>query len=665
MSEGKLLYLCRQGRTLCLLLLLGGTALYINPYTYNNFDLPKTVWISFFGLLLVGLTLIALVRGRPFRLSLSYLNVALLVFLVINFLSLVKAQSWSLAKDHIRFLLMIYLIILVLQDYLNGNRRRVMILGWALVASAFLTGVWVLYQDFMQAFAPGRLPIVPRLSDWRGFLSAGLGNTNYIGDYLAFVFPVALLLYLYVRGKVREIFTLGALGVLYAGMIVCWSVTSNASVIVACLVLGFMLVRHESQRFWRRKAVRLAVLFAGFAVITLFYTTNHRLNPHRPSIFREAFESERWKAGWPTRLVIWANTSEMIRKNPWLGIGAGNFSYRYVQEFSPMLFGRPDLIVYAGAYTNAAHNELLHLWAELGVFGLGAMVFIIALFYRDLADGLTRSGKINYLIRLCAIACMSAFVIQSMMNYPLRLPTTTLLFFSLLCIPIVLKDKTQKARSQFLLPLELDYGQLKITAYVEKMRIPRELEFRFLPTPWVAYVLVGVMAMGFALALGLSLVPMQSDYHYKRATILLQYDAKADAEQEFRTALALNPEHSDCRSAYAVFLLDEKRHDEAVHHLTRLRERLVASEIYLRLGEAYMNLGEKKKALENWRIYFARRPAAQYEYNQLYEWVSLELDRQIWAKERQASETSTPAVPGTHDQPSTPGSPSTATLSSP
>ncbi len=665
MSEGKFLYLCRQGRTLCLLLLLAGTALYINPYTYNNFDLPKTVWISFFGLLLVGLTLIALVRGHSFRISLSYLNVALLVFLAINFLSLVKAQSWSLAKDHIQFLLMIYLIILVLQDYLNGNRRRLMMLAWALVVSAFLTGAWVLYQDFMQAFAPGRLPIVPRLSDWRGFLSAGLGNTNYIGDYLAFVFPIALLLYLYVRGKVQELLTLGALGVLYAGMIICWSVTSNASLIVACLVLGFMLVRYESQRFWRRKAVRLAVLFAGFALITFFYTTNHPFNPHRPSIFREAFESERWKAGWPTRLVIWANTSEMIRKNPWLGIGAGNFPYRYVQELSPMLFERPDLMVYAGAYTNAAHNDLLQLWAELGVFGLATMVFIIALFYKELADGLARSGKINFLIRLGAICCMSAFVIQSMMNYPLRLPTSTVLFFSLLCIPIVLKDNAQKARSQFLLPLELDYGQLKITAYVEKMRIPRELEFRFLPTPWVAYVLVALMAMAFALALGLSLVPMQSDYHYKRATVLLQYDAKADAEQEFRTALALNPEHSDCRSAYTVFLLNEKRYDEAVQHLTRLRERLEASEIYLRLGEAYMNLGQKEKAIENWRIYFGRRPIARYEHPDLYEWVSLELDRQMWAKEKQESGTSAAAVPATHDQPSTPGSPSTATLSSP
>lgn len=665
MSESKFLYLCRQGRTLCLLFLLAGTALYINPYTYNNFDLPKTVWISFFGLLLVGLTLIALVRGRPFRISLSYLNVALLVFLAINFLSLVKAQSWSLAKDHIQFLLMIYLIILVLQDYLNGNRRRLMMLAWALVVSAFLTGVWVLYQDFMQAFAPGRLPIVPRLSDWRGFLSAGLGNTNYIGDYLAFVFPIALLLYLYVRGKVREILTLGALGVLYAGMIVCWSVTSNASLIAACLVLGFMLVRYESQRFWRRKAVRLAVLFAGFALITLFYTTNHPLNPHRPSIFREAFGSERWKAGWPTRLVIWANTSEMIRKNPWLGIGAGNFPYRYVQELSPMLFERPDLMVYAGAYTNAAHNDLLQLWAELGVFGLAAMVFIIALFYRELADGLAGSGKINFLIRLAAICCMSVFVIQSMMNYPLRLPTSTVLFFSLLCIPIVLKDNAQKARSQFLLPLELDYGQLKITAYVEKMRIPRELEFQFLPTRWVAYVLVCLVAMAFALALGLSLAPMQSDYHYNRATVLLQYDAKADAEQEFRTALALNPEHSDCRSAYTVFLLNEKRYDEAIHHLIRLRERLEASEIYLRLGEAYMNLGQKEKAIENWRIYFARRPAARYEHPHLYEQVSRELDRQMWAKEKQESGTSAAPVPATHDQPSTPGSPSTDTLSSP
>jgi tetratricopeptide (TPR) repeat protein len=290
------------------------------------------------------------------------------------------------------------------------------------------------------------------------------------------------------------------------------------------------------------------------------------------------------------------------------------------------------------------------------------MVFIIALFFKELANGLARSDKINFLIRIGAIACMSTFVVQSMMNYPLRLPTTTLLFFSLLCVPIVLKDKTRQARAQFLLPLELDYGQLKITAYVEKLKIPRELEFRFEPSRWVAYVLVGLLTIAFALALALSLVPMQSDYHYNKARHLLQYNAKEEAEQEFHAALALNPEHADCRSAYAVFLLNEKRYHEAIRQLLRLRERLVASEIYLRLGEAYMNLGEKEKAIENWSIYFARRPIAQYEQNQLYEWVSLENDRQMWAEQRAKLET---PAPGTHDQPTTPGSPSSDTLSSP
>lgn len=663
MSETKFLYLCRQGQALCLLLLLAGTALYINPYAYNTFDLPKTVWINFFGLLLVGLTLVSIVRGCSFRLSLHHLNVALLVFLAINALSLVWAESRSLAKDSIHFLLIIYLIILVLQDYLNGKRRRIIILAWALVVSALLTGIWVLYQDFMQAFAPGRLHIVPRLQDWRGFLPAGLGNTNYVGDYLAFVFPITLLLYLHVRGKVREIFTLGVLGVSYAGLIVCWSVTSNASVIVACVVLGIILVRHESHRFWRRKALRLAFLVGVFALITLFYTTNHALNPHRPNIFREAFNSDRWKAGWPTRLVIWANTSEIIRKNPWLGVGAGNFSYRYVQELSPLLFSRPDLMAYAGSYTNAAHNEVLQLWAELGIFGLATMVFIVALFYKDLAHGLARSAKINFLIRIGAIACMSTLVAQSMMNYPLRLPTTALLFFSLLCVPVVLRDKARQLRAHFLLPVELDYGQLKITAYVEKLRIPRELEFRFEPTGWVSYVMVGLLSVVFVVALALSLVPMQSDYHYKRAASLLQYHATEEAEQEFRAALALNPEHADCRSAYAVFLLNEKRYGEAIRQLMRVRERLMATEVYLRLGEAYMNLGEKEKAIENWRIYFARRPIAQYEYNQLYEWLSLENDREQWANERQNRKNSTLAVPSTHDELTTSSLPSTFTLS--
>jgi tetratricopeptide (TPR) repeat protein len=665
MFKSKMLTLCRWGRALCLLLLLAGTALYINPHTYNNFDLPKTVWINFFGLVTVGLTLISLVLGRSFRLSLDHLNIALLVFLAINVLSLVEAQSLPLAKDYIQFLLMIYVIILVLQDYLNGKPRRLMLLAWALVVSALLTAGWVVYQDFMQAFAPGRLAIVSRLQDWRGFLSAGLGNTNYVGDYLAFVFPIALLLYLYARGKAWEVLALGALGIMYAALIVCWSVTSNASVIVACVVVGVLLVQGESLRFWRRKTLRLSALVVGFAVITLFYTTNHPLNPHRPSIFREAFASERWRAGWPTRLVIWANTLEMIRKNPWLGVGAGNFTYRYVQELSPMLLDRPDLMAYAGAYTNAAHNELLQLWAELGVLGVAAMVFIVVLFYKELAERLARSGKIHYLIRISAMGCMSAFVIQSLMNYPLRLPTSSLLFFALLCVPIVLKDKTRQALWRFLLPLELDYGQLKITAYVEKLRVPRELEFRFEPTRWVAYVITGLLAILFTFGAAMSLIPMQSDYHYKRATILLVQGDTADAEKEFQAALSLNPEHSDCRSAYAVFLLNEKRYEEAVRHLLRLQERLVSSEIYLRLGEAYVNLGEKEKAIENWRIYFARRPIAQFEYPQLYEWVSLELDKQRWAKQREANEASTTTATSVRAEPTSAAPPSKPTLSSP
>ena len=57
----------------------------------------------------------------------------------------------------------------------------------------------------------------------------------------------------------------------------------------------------------------------------------------------------------------------MVRGHPWLGIGAGNFTYGYTATLSPYVLSRPDLAVYAGQFTNAAHNEPLQAWVETGI----------------------------------------------------------------------------------------------------------------------------------------------------------------------------------------------------------------------------------------------------------------------------------------------------------
>lgn len=167
----------------------------------------------------------------------------------------------------------------------------------------------------------------------------------------------------------------------------------------------------------------------GFLLIVFFYITPLPINPHKPSIFTQAFASERWEFGWESRLVIWAQTLEIARTHPWLGTGAGNFTWQYVQQASPFLWTR-ERLKWIGSYTNYGHNELLQSWAELGIMGPALLFILLCLVWRELVKPICEETSASRWIRvggLCAIVC--AFI-PAMMSYPLRLPSSSLL---LLC----------------------------------------------------------------------------------------------------------------------------------------------------------------------------------------------------------------------------------------
>jgi hypothetical protein len=79
-----------------------------------------------------------------------------------------------------------------------------------------------------------------------------------------------------------------------------------------------------------------------------------------------------------SRLALWRATLEMIRERPLLGWGYGTFYLVY-----------PQYRLFADAVSGgkAAHNDLLQLWSEMGVFA----VVLLLLFY---AGALIRMGRV-------------------------------------------------------------------------------------------------------------------------------------------------------------------------------------------------------------------------------------------------------------------------------
>ncbi|MBN1902225.1 O-antigen ligase family protein [Candidatus Sumerlaeota bacterium] len=609
-----------------LVFLLAGTALFITRFTFNSYDLPKNAWIEVWTKALLCFAIGGIFFNRPFRIMFSPLTGLLALYFLWNVISGFVAGSKSLWGGEVLRIFWLLLFALMFQNLLYGNRRRLLYIIWAMALSAMMTAGWTLYQDLIASFYPNMLTVESRLSDWRGYIAAGFGNTGYIADYLAVLFPMNLLLYLHVRGKVYEILTLATLVSSYAALLVCWSVQSNAGLLIALLILLYFLIKEKSRWFWKRRKRRILILIAGFILVTVFYTLPIPINPHKPSLFKEAFSSERWHFGGESRIVIWAQSLEIIRKHSWLGCGAGNFTWQYVQQVSPYLMSEKYL-AYIGMYSNAAHNELLQSWGELGIAGPVLLFLILFFTCRGLLKYAWEDSFINRWIRIGAFCFIICSVLPAMMAYPLRIPTSSLLFFAVCSLPVVIVPRGRFFSDTMRIPVDFDWNAIKAIVILENFHKPVGCGVRAdLPRKLSRLVAFGLVMIFLPWAFQ-SIMPVISDTLFKQGKTYIKayeagYGSEKDAERGeylMKRALVWWRNHHDCRSALGQYLFRRRRYEEAVYQLHITLKRLQARELYETLGMCLDSLGREKDALMAYHIFFARNPVMAYIKPKLYQ----------------------------------------------
>lgn len=111
-----------------------------------------------------------------------------------------------------------------------------------------------------------------------------------------------------------------------------------------------------------------------------------------------------------SRFAIWANTFELIKLNPWLGVGWGEFNFAWSLTPFP---GRPV------AFFDHTHNLPLNLLVELGI-PLGTMVLVLlawCLWKGFVACRITPQPE-STMVRT-AFVMVLMMVVHSMLEYPL------------------------------------------------------------------------------------------------------------------------------------------------------------------------------------------------------------------------------------------------------
>jgi O-antigen ligase len=574
------------------------------PYSQDQYILPKIA----LGGVLISAALAwwgaGWALGRKLRVRMEPIARGAAVFWAAHVVGWLTAwqggSSHALATERLGWVTGVFLFFWLLQDFARGRRRYLLALAWLMIASGSAMALWALAEDLGPLLGWERAGrFAHRLEDWRGRIGAGLGNTGHIADWIGLTFPPALLLLLRVRKKrfaalLMAHLTLGALA-----MIVCWSVHSNAGLIAGGLFLLVYLARRRRQLLKRRFG-RIALQIALWGAAVAFWAFPHPLNPREGGIFQEAFASQRWKDGGSTRLAIWAGTLSMIRDRPIFGWGTGNFSYGYPQALNTLIPEESPLARYAGAWTNAAHNVLLQLWAELGLIGLAAALFLVAMWVRTLRRTLGWGNPFNDDVRLIAATQGVIICCHAMMNFPLQLPSFLIFYATLAATPLLLVDRNRLLREEEM-EFEFQWRQLNVSVRGEGMIALRGVGMELRLEPRWRRVMIGafgVVALWGVWASGRCLL---SNIHYNRGYAIVQHQGGQPADEALRVfekSLRLRPGFPDALSDRAKLRYQRAEWPEVLADTEAALRQLQAPKLLLWRGEAFLRLGRKAEAVQ-------------------------------------------------------------------
>ena len=284
------------------------------------------------------------------------------------------------------------------------------------------------------ACANAALVILQELKIWSPFVHAAfvsghyasvgfLGNTNYVGTFLAAPALAAIVVAIIARGKRR--WTYAAIAVLLVSGL---ALSASRTAVVA-LVAGLVVLVARLRRGWMAVAAAIALV----ALPALSPKTT--LGNHVRELIDAASKRD-YERLFSERLLPALTAVDMIRAHPLLGVGPGCFHYHFMgyrlrlDEHYPKEWTRG----YPGNW-GAAHNDHLQVAAETGLPGYA--LFLAAI---GIGAGLRRRSASTRLEASFARAmrwplAVLAFVL-CIAQFPLELAAPRLMFITLgaLCI---------------------------------------------------------------------------------------------------------------------------------------------------------------------------------------------------------------------------------------
>lgn len=365
-------------------------------------------------------------------------------FLVVALLSFTQAINILEAVLHFAKLFTVFTAVFILAVLLMRDIRFVKMILFVMTMLLIFDSVSVYY--YIGKFIQGD---VERISDIKTIYS----NKNILASSIYVKLPFALSMLMFDRGWKKH---LGWVA-LFFGMLATFFMATR-TFYLGLIVLSVVFLTYTAIHFFRKKDMhylRLAgayTLALGLALLTFSYIQQYhypgqrearmaerraarleelasRESIRRPSGGRhtrpvtEQLATISWESGSDNRTDAWTWSMEMIKRNPLLGVGTGNWKINILEYENQH---NPGFI-----YLYKTHNDFIENTAETGIVGglLFLSVFLLMGWnfikqYRKKAD----DPGVLYRALFLAASGLAFYAVDAFFNFPADRPEILLLW---------------------------------------------------------------------------------------------------------------------------------------------------------------------------------------------------------------------------------------------
>ncbi|WP_396603279.1 O-antigen ligase family protein [Algibacter sp. R77976] len=519
----------------------------------------KFIVFVYFCAVLLGISSFWILKSKVTNLSLSRLDivlVALLIYIVTNRYLFQTNYSFSIRYIELLGIGFLYLIFRILD---------IKTFYWLLLAIVISGIIQAIYGNLQLL---GYYP-----SNHSGFkITGSYFNPGPYAGFLTSVFPIALGLYLFREKVISSLVLFNAstkkdlilntitklsfeyvplLGIISIVLIIpaTQSRASWLAVLISSLLLFELRYQIIKMLFKQLNKVKKIILIAGSILImgaTLFGVYQFK------------------KGSSDGRLFIWKVSTEIIKDNPFFGVGFDRFKTHYM-NYQANYFSKhgetQEALVADNTYY--AFNEFIQFITEQGVFGF--IILILILYFIIKTSARKEYSELSFILK---ISLLSTGVF-AFFSYPTEiLPIKLIMVVSLASLALLDQNKIKRFLS------------LKINSSI-KLALKTSI--------LVSLLLFTVFSFNYVNRLDASFK------HWKFAQSSYQYGDYESAIEEYEEAYPELKNNGEFLMNYGKALSIYKEDKKAIQILEQAKRHLNTTIIETALGDAYKNLNQYKE----------------------------------------------------------------------